>query len=58
LQAGHGPRRERQPRASQTGEWAEGHRYLGLDLLARCRITVINTDDEIGDDNLPPALTA
>jgi transposase-like protein len=44
--------------AEQTDEWAGGRRYLGLDLLARCRMTVINTDTEIGDDNLLPALTA
>jgi putative transposase len=44
--------------AEQTDEWAQGRRYLGLDLLARCRMTVINTDDQIGDDNLLPALTA
>jgi len=37
--------------AEQTDEWAEGHRYLGLDLLARCRLTTatepgteVNTD--------------
>jgi transposase-like protein len=44
--------------AEQTDEWAEGRRYLGIDLLARCRMTVINTDDEIGDHNVLPALTA
>jgi transposase-like protein len=42
--------------AEQTDEWAEGRRYLGLDLLARCRITV-TTNDQIGDNNLLPALT-
>jgi hypothetical protein len=26
--------------AEQTDEWAEGRRYLGLDLLARCRINL------------------
>jgi transposase-like protein len=25
--------------AEQTDEWAEGRRYLGLDVLARCRLT-------------------
>ncbi len=44
--------------AEQTDEWAERRRYLGLDLLARCRMTIINTDNNIGDDNLLPALTA
>ena len=44
--------------AEQTDEWAEGRRYLGLDVLARCRVTIIpDTEPEIGGDNLP-ALTA
>ena len=48
--------------AEQTDEWAEGRRYLGLDVLARCRInldtdTDTDTGPEIGGDNLP-ALTA
>jgi putative transposase len=44
--------------AEQTDEWAEGRRYLGLDLLARCRINLVpETDPEIGADDLP-ALTA
>ena len=44
--------------AEQTDEWAEGRRYLGLDVLARCRLTTVTTTDpEIGADDLP-ALTA
>lgn len=44
--------------AEQTDEWAEGRRYLGLDLLARCRINIVpDTEPEIGADDLP-ALTA
>ena len=44
--------------ADQTDEWAEGRRYLGLEVLARCRINIVpTTDPEIGDDHLP-ALTA
>ena len=44
--------------AEQTDEWAEGRRYLGLDLLARCRINLVpDTEPEIGADDLP-ALTA
>ena len=44
--------------AEQTDEWAEGRRYLGLDLLARCRMTLVpTTQPEIGADDLP-ALTA
>lgn len=31
--------------AEQTDEWAEGRRYLGLEVLARCRLTTI-TDPE------------
>ena len=44
--------------AEQTDEWAEGRRYLGLDVLARCRVhTLTDTETEIGADDLP-ALTA
>jgi putative transposase len=44
--------------AEQTDEWAEGRRYLGLEVLARCRVNIVaNTDTEIGADQLP-ALTA
>ena len=44
--------------AEQTDEWAEGRRYLGLDVLARCRLTTVTTTDpEIGADTMP-ALTA
>ena len=32
--------------AEQHDEWAEGRRYLGLDVLARSRITLINTDSD------------
>lgn len=27
--------------AEQTDEWAEGRRYLGLDILARSRLTLV-----------------
>ncbi|WP_322612719.1 IS256 family transposase [Dermacoccus abyssi] len=44
--------------AEQTDEWAEGRRYLGLEVLARCRLNIVSTTEpEIGADNLP-ALTA
>ncbi|MBT9257414.1 transposase [Phycicoccus sp. MAQZ13P-2] len=44
--------------AEQTDEWAEGRRYLGLEVLARSRVTIVpSTDQEIGADALP-ALTA
>ncbi len=50
--------------AEQHDEWAEGRRYLGLDVLTRARHTTINnTDDKINSDtpkeaNIPAALTA
>ena len=44
--------------AEQTDEWAEGRRYLGLEVLARCRVNIVPTPDtEIGAEDLP-ALTA
>ncbi|MGP9684159.1 IS256 family transposase [Brachybacterium sp. AOP3-A1-3] len=44
--------------AEQTDEWAEGRRYLGLDVLARCRLTLTtNPANEVTTDALP-ALTA
>ncbi|MGW9717248.1 IS256 family transposase [Micrococcus aloeverae] len=40
--------------AEQTDEWAEGRRYLGLEVLARCRLTpVSNTGDEVNTDTDP-----
>ena len=45
--------------AEQTDEWAEGRRYLGLEVLARCRLTTIpgtTTGKEIPDH--PLALSA
>jgi putative transposase len=46
--------------AEQTDEWAESRHYLGLDVLARCRLTTVTTPEtatEMGADDLP-ALTA
>ena len=44
--------------AEQTDEWAEGRRYLGLEVLARCRVNIVPTNEpEIGANDLP-ALTA
>ena len=40
--------------AEQTDEWAEGRRYLGLDILTRCRLTTVPTE-EVTE---PLALTA
>jgi putative transposase len=44
----------------QHDEWAEGRRYLGLDVLKRSRIAVINTDntEEATEPMTPAALTA
>ena len=50
--------------AEQHDEWAEGRRYLGLDVLGRARLTKINnTDHKINNDTPkearhPAALTA
>jgi putative transposase len=39
--------------AEQTDEWAEGRRYLGLDLLARCRLTLVpDSGSEVTADPL------
>ena len=36
--------------AEQHDEWTEGRRYLGLDVLARCRLRpVTDTDTDTGD---------
>jgi putative transposase len=43
--------------AEQHDEWAEGRRYLGLDILSRSRPTKINTDTTKEAPN-PAALTA
>ena len=42
--------------AEQHDEWAEGRRYLGLELLAKARITIVPGDQEVTDP--PLALTA
>ena len=40
--------------AEQTDEWAEGRRYLGLEVLARCRLTTVsNTGSEVNPDTAP-----
>jgi putative transposase len=48
--------------AEQHDEWTEGRRYLGLDVLARCRIRpVCDTDDtreEVTTPTTVPALSA
>ncbi len=42
--------------AEQHDEWAEGRRYLGLELLTKARITLVPDDQEVSDP--PLALTA
>jgi len=46
--------------AEQHDDWAEGRRYLGLDVLARSRMALINTDQTTTEkeDLTPAALTA
>jgi putative transposase len=48
--------------AEQHDEWAEGRRYLGLDVLARARITAVpataRTDEEVITTGEIPALSA
>ena len=39
--------------AEQTDEWAEGRRYLGLDVLARSRMRLIpTTESEVNTDTI------
>ncbi|OIQ80463.1 hypothetical protein GALL_377810 [mine drainage metagenome] len=42
--------------AEQHDEWAEGRRYLGLELLAKARLNLVPDDQEVTDP--PLALTA
>ena len=42
--------------AEQHDEWAEGRRYLGLELLTKARITILPGEQEVDDP--PLALTA
>jgi transposase-like protein len=45
--------------AEQHDEWTEGRRYLGLDVLARSRITLVQpTDTDPEEVMTPAALTA
>ena len=47
--------------AEQHDEWAEGRRYLGLDVLARCRTRPLpdasTTSEEVTTTNDIPALS-
>jgi len=44
--------------AEQHDEWAEGRRYLGLDVLSRSRITPAPSATEVNPDNEIQALSA
>ena len=45
--------------AEQHDEWTEGRRYLGLDVLARCRIRPVpGTDLTASEEVTIPALSA
>jgi putative transposase len=45
--------------AEQHDEWTEGRRYLGLDVLARCRIRPVpGTDSTSTEEVTIPALSA
>jgi putative transposase len=46
--------------AEQHDEWTEGRRYLGLDVLAKSRLTLITTDpkQDTTTSDLPAALSA
>ena len=47
--------------AEQHDDWIEGRRYLGLDVLARCRLRPVSTDDtaqEVTTQTTIPALSA
>src|SRR3982750_2888593 len=45
--------------AEQHDEWTEGRRYLGLDILARCRLRPVTSDtEEVTAETAIPALSA
>lgn len=46
--------------AEQHDEWCEGRRYLGLDVLARSRMSLLpgDTTEEVTDPMTPEAISA
>jgi putative transposase len=44
--------------AEQHDEWTEGRRYLGLDVLARCRLRAVDDTDKTTEEVTIPALSA
>jgi putative transposase len=44
--------------AEQHDDWIEGRRYLGLDVLAKSRLALIETTEEVTSDTDIPLLSA
>ena len=44
--------------AEQHDEWTEGRRYLGIDVLAKSRLTILDGDTTTSEEVTLPALTA
>ena len=44
--------------AEQHDEWTEGRRYLGLDVLARCRIRPVPDTQANGEEVTAPTIPA
>jgi hypothetical protein len=44
--------------AEQHDDWIEGRRHLGLEVLAKARITLIETTEEVTPDTNLKALSA
>lgn len=44
--------------AEQNDEWADGRRYLGLDVLAKSRLTLVTSNDPEEDTTTAGAISA
>jgi putative transposase len=44
--------------AEQTDEWTEQRRYMGIELLAKARLTVIDGDETHNAEPTPAAIAA
>jgi putative transposase len=44
--------------AEQHDDWIEGRRYLGLDALAKSRLALVETTEEVSTATDIPALSA
>lgn len=60
LGVGQAPHDRHAVLAEQHDDWIEGRRYLGLDVLARSRLTLLDDQDseEVKDPMTSPALIA